>query len=444
VAQFHETNILSRGGYVLPRRVFVSGLAGSLLSAGLYKKSFASATTGRCSRLALADSFEFNGSTLDASQIQARLSVFQQLGIGTIRTEVAWGNIETSQNVMSGLDNRYLMAAQAAGFKFKMRMATLGGAPNWLFSSYPAARLLNQAGQTSSYMVDPWFPGLAALLTQKADLVFKTLSDLGFMSSINYIVIDLGQAAEPIFPPAFVDGQNVIGTNSFWWYSSNARSAFITYAQQKYVTVSDANSAWGTSFSNWAAVNVPSPNQIVGAMWNDALTWYRNSKRTVVAQQVQIFRQMLSKYGTGHAIKLIILVPGQHLATTAWLNSVNSGGSDYNLEIMEDTQYLIDLARSTGCLLQYTSAQTLSELQFIQNYINAHGVGVPLFGENAGGDPSLSYSALADNVINEGLYGLDYVNSNDLFASDGITPTSAFANYKLMCQRLVNFWGVDM
>jgi hypothetical protein len=123
------------------------------------------------------------------------------------------------------------------------------------------------------------------------------------------------QADEPIYPAAWETNQ----PESFWFYDSYAQADFpvisfplsiliplwsmielhchfwplhlLTSSQAKmqaqYGAIAQANAAWGTNYASWASVTIPNPGTKTGTMWNDVLTWYRNSKRNFITQQVR-------------------------------------------------------------------------------------------------------------------------------------------------------------
>jgi hypothetical protein len=72
----------------------------------------------------------------------------------------------------------------------------------------------------------------------------------------------------------------------------------------------------------------------------------------------------------------------------------------------------------------------------------SNGIRVPIFGENVGVNAVASRPGhLADVVLAENFYGLDYVRSNFLFQPDGVTPNELSTELGRATRRLRNAWA---
>ena len=117
------------------------------------------------------------------------------------------------------------------------------------------------------------------------------------------------------------------------------------------------------------------------------------------------------------------MVPGSHIQPGAWQQAVREGAGDYSLREMEDSEFLIDVARRSGCWLQYTGVENAAEVAYLYSYMNATGGQLPMWGENAG-SPEIGADPqrIAEVINRNGLYGFEYVGAQFVFDDEGVTP----------------------
>jgi hypothetical protein len=369
--------------------------------------------------------------------IRRRLTVFADLGIGTLRTGIGWRGIE-AKGPGEGitLDRLWFEEAQRMRFRFKMVIGSLSAAPGWFLALNPDAAIRNQRGETIPGVLSPWWPGLPGLLAEKTDQSFAKAVDLGLLSSTDSIISDLGPAAEPIYPASL--------PNSLWYFDRHAKSAFVTAMIAKYEgDLPRVNHTWATNYVDWADITLPVPPTRPGRMWEDILTWYRDSKRDLIMRQIKLYTALAHKYAIGRPFELIIFLPGQHLARGTWAAAVAAGDGPFPIEVMEDTEFLLDTAKQAGCWLQITGCEVIDEDRYIQNYLRRANYDVPVWGENAGGAPADNPAQLARAVILNGLYGLEYIDSHKIVNVDGSPLYPNFANYAKACQGLLQIFTQD-
>jgi len=382
---------------------------------------------------------------LDSPQIIGRrFDLYKQLGFGTLRTEVAWRRLEAREGDWSPppyLDS-YLSQAVNSGFRLKLTIETLGGPPGWFLKEHPDALIRNADGEFSNNDLSLWYPGLHALLAQKADQLFDYLAQRNLFGAIDWIFVDLGPASEPIYPAAWTMGKTSCQGSTQWFYDSQAESQFATAMRAKYQSLAQTNRAWGTSFGDWTEVMLPRPGQKFSGLWNDALIWYRDSKRDFIRWQTANYQRALSSHvAAASAPNLIVMVPGRHISPQEWEQSVESATPDCRLATMTDTEFLLDFAKEAGCALQYTADENGDEVQYLRQYMRSHGNTQRLWGENVGVEGvARDPGHLADVVLANGLYGMDYIRSSRIFGPDHVTPNETFPALATACQRLLAAW----
>jgi len=360
-----------------------------------------------------------------ADKIERRLMLYKKAGIGILRTDAGWpGGNDLPDGALPDLPLPPLYAlGQKYGFRFKSGIGIFYNPSRAFFSRHPDAQMTNQEGLKSGFVISYWYPGLTRYLEDVDDRIFAYLAKRDFLASLDYVVVPLGPAAEPLYPVPWTTTEPNKPMR-FWFYDSNAQADFPRKMKAKYGTIDAANQAWGTHYADWNSVTIPSPGAQPGPMWRDVLTWYRDSKRDFIVWQVAHYRRLLEKYyPQGHAPRLVILLPGDHITPYLWDQAIRAGDGDDRVKMMADSEFLIDLAHKVGAYLQYTGLPNTSEIQYAENYMREHGFEVPLWGENAGdaGEPR----ELDEEVLSNGLYGQEYVGSN-LFEADHVTPTAKF------------------
>ncbi len=409
-------------GALTRRGLLAAGIAGALPP----RRGRAAVTNPR---LSIAEPRAFVLQSHD--QIQHRFDLYKKVGIDTLRVSVDWWEQETADGVWRGaIPLPYFRQAADNGFQLKMAIATISEPPDWYMTAHPDARLLNRDHLASRSDISYWYPGLRDLMAAKANHLFGYLAKQNLFPAIHSIFVDCGPAAEPIYPALWTLGPEFAGREaSFWFYDPNAQSDFGIKMRTAYAGVlSDANHAWGTSFTSWNGVRIPEVGTRQGAMWDDVLKWYRDAKRSFVKWQVANYQAQLHRHTPAWQPKLILMVPGSHIRPAAWRQAVRQGNGDYSIKIMSDSEYLIDLAARTGCWLQYTGVENAEEVAYLMDYMKSNLEEVPMWGEN-GGNPAIGADPqrLAKVVSDNQLYGLEYINAAYVFDEWGSNPNLAFS-----------------
>ena len=366
---------------------------------------------------------------------QKHFDDYKSLGIGLLRFVFGWNELESSSGIFSDPWNilGYMKLAANDGLHFKVTVGSENAPPAWFFKAHPDAQMTNQVGDHSANVISYWYPGLQQLLAQKDDQLFQSISNAGLMGYVDYIIIPMGPAGEAWYPAAWTMGYNTNDSrDTFWFYDTNAEADFRTQMQTKYGTIANANAAWGTNFATWSAVVPPKIGEHAGPLWNDVLTWYRDTKRNFVIAQIEHYKELVAKYAvTGHTPELVLAIPGDHLESGTWTQAVSTAGAltdrpGENIRGMADTEFLLQQASQNNIAVQYTGyPPEEDQLAYVRNYMDSHGYTMPLFIENAGGTTDASsYTNLAANIKTYKISGFDFIGSTDLFGSDFVTTNA--------------------
>ncbi|MGO9990998.1 MAG: beta-galactosidase [Steroidobacteraceae bacterium] len=394
----------------------------AILAATLASAAMASSPNDESLRRGVADPYPSSS----PAEFQKRLDLYKQAGIGILRIDLGWRGHETPDGVWqdsTGLP--LLQLAKQNGFLFKGAFGGMSGPPAWFFEKHPDAQMVNSEGLKSFNVISYWYPDLHSLLEDKDDHVFAYISKQGLLNSIAYVIVPLGPAGEPLYPVPWTTTEPNKPIR-FWFYDPHAQADFPRKMQAKYVTISAANKAWGTSFADWPSVKIPAPHSQPGPMWHDVLDWYRDSKRDFITWQVGHYQRLLAKYyPAGNAPRLLLLVPGNHIAPYEGQQAISTGDGNDSIKMMADSEFVLDLAHKVGAYAQYTGIPNMRELAYLEGYMRRQKYDVPLWGENAGnkGDPQ----ELDEEVLSNGLYGQEYIGSN-LVDIDHVSPTAQFAS----------------
>jgi hypothetical protein len=379
------------------------------------------------------------GGPFIAKEFQSRLDLYRQAGIGILRTDIGWRDREKANGIFQDPEAQaFLQLAHNNSFLLKANIGAFASPPDWFFNVHPDAQLVNEVGLKSTNAISYWFPGLYDLLEQKDDELFAYASTEGLLSSVAYLIVPLGPAGEPLYPPSWTTSEPNKPIR-FWFFDRNAQADFPLKMREKYRLIHRANTKWGTHFKDWSRVEIPSVGTQPGPMWRDVLGWYRDTKRAFIRWQVMHYRRLIAKYyGARPAPKLLILVPGDHITAFEMDAAVTSGGGNDQLKMMSDSEFLLDVAHSVDAYIQYTGIPNMGELEYLEQYMRDHKYSLPLWGENAGnkGDPK----ELDAEVLLNGLYGQEYIGAN-IFESDRVTPTAQYFDLKDAHVWLKNAWG---
>ncbi|MBV9850701.1 MAG: hypothetical protein JO250_13590, partial [Armatimonadetes bacterium] len=151
----------------------------------------------------------------------------------------------------------------------------------------------------------------------------------------------------------------------------------------------------------------------------------RDSKRALVIWQIRNFQAHVRRYLGGRA-KVLVYVPGSDIRDAEWAEAVRTGAGDTSIRLMADSRWLMATAARMGCALQYTGVENRAEVEHLRRVLDENGMmDAPMWGENAGflgaaQDPL----ALADIIVKNRLWGLDYTHSHFLFGPDHVTPNA--------------------
>jgi hypothetical protein len=208
--------------------------------------------------------------------------------------------------------------------------------------------------------------------------------------------------------------------------------------QQKFGDdLSRANQRWGTSFYSWNNVAPPNQGQNAGAMWSDALLWYRDTKRHMITEQIAQAKTLISQYSMMHRPDTILLVPGKHLPGDAIDAAAKRAGVDNEEAIvMPDTDFMIDMASVFNCELQYTASQNDQEVKYLVSAVRSKDIRTHIWGENAGGHPSLNPAHLVEVSIKNRLFGFEYINAEPLFDGQTSSKTGFFSVFAKSIRHL--------
>jgi len=416
----------------LGRRNLLQAIAGLAYAVCAPARSAQAQAISTNPRLSIAETPAFRQDPEEV--IQQRFDMYRSCGVGTLRTSVGWAQMEPMQDRWVKPRNLgYIHQAMQSGFDLKLLVSSMGAVPSWFLEANPDLRLLDQNGESTGLSLSYWHPRLEAVLASVGDDLFSRLAEEDILSATSFLIIDAGAAGEGKYPSPWNLGRGA-GGPLFWCYDPYAQQHFSATMQSKYGSVVQANAAWGTSFGSWSDLKPPQPGASPGALWSDVLGWYRDSKRNFIAKQIDLYNGLLQKYApAGHAIAPVLLIPGEHVTPDEWQAAVSQGSGNERIAAMIDTEFLLESAARTGCQVQYTGEQNEPEVRWLTNYMRSHNMdNTLLWGENAGHAPNAVFdpTRLAGIFLKYGLYGLEYVNSSDLFESDRVTPNEWFASFR--------------
>ena len=106
------------------------------------------------------------------------------------------------------------------------------------------------------------------------------------LDATDSVFVDLGPAGEPIYPAAWTMKKRSCTELTPWYYGEQAGMDFRQAMTEKYKNLEQANRSWGSTFASWTEVKPLNPGERSGAMWEDVLLWYRDSKRAFIRWQI--------------------------------------------------------------------------------------------------------------------------------------------------------------
>lgn len=363
-------------------------------------------------------------------ETEKRFDIYKSIGVDMLRVELAWGVAEPAEgqwNIDKVLN--YMKLAKKYGFKIKLIMGVAMAPPQWFFAKYPESMQEDELGRHSNFSLSYSFPELKKTVDEKTNKLIDLLKEGGVWDSVVYVIPTFGPAGEPIYPhPWTMGGESVYGPVKFWGYEVSAQKDFAKKMKTKYKSIEKANKIWNTDFSNWADVRILLPGEKPGAYWNDYLIWYRDRKRDFVKWEISNIIK-----NAGDKITLVY-VPGTAYNQDQWNEAVATGVGSEPIKIMSDSMVLMEEALRQGAWLQYTGCENESEVARLRRYLDDNGKkDAVMWGENAGyfncaKDPI----NLANIVIRNRLYGLDYTHAHFAFILDGIESIPNIENLDLL------------
>ncbi len=377
--------------------------------------------------------------------MRKRMALYKELGLKTVRTTIAWSTMEPEEGQWQAPPEEwYLQHIADSGLRIKLILAAVSCIPRWYLEKYPEAVLINDAGEKAISSVTYLMPGLRPLLDNAVEHMLQYLADSGFLSAIDSIVVDMGPAGEPLYPPAWTQNPNWLTTPSgpehFWCYDPLMQADYRRTMEEKYGTIAAANAAWGTAYPSFEELAVPKPNTVKGTMWNDLLTWYRDVKRDFVDANAASHKRLIERYTNGR-VTPILYIPGSDVRDEEWRRCVEEGDGTVMVKLMADSRFIIDTAVKYGCYLQYTGAENVPEIIYLKRYMEDIGAGsIPLFGENAGGyDIGKNMDTYVDALIEHHLQGVDITHDQWIHAPDHFSPNEHYALIKDSLARLAAY-----
>jgi beta-galactosidase GanA len=354
-------------------------------------------------------------------RIEKRFEIYKSIGVDMLRFEIlSWENIEPQEGQWRNAPEKsnYLNLVKKYDFKIKLIAGTIMNPPAWYLAKNPDARMTNENGLVCHNTLNYWDMGIRPKLEEVIDKLFECYKEMHLLDQVELVVVDLGQAGEPLYPPAWTlvpDYPDYKGGETFWMYNRLAQQDFRDTMKEKYVSVEVANAVWGTGFKNWEDVKILKPGERPGAYWNDVLTRYRDRKRDFIIWQIDNFNRASKKYSNGR-IKPLVYLAGSDYTDQMWADAVKTGRGDWQIKLMCDLRWLANTAVKKGCVLQYTGVENRPQVEYLVKYMKDNGIKYEMWGENAGEfscakDPL----TLADIIISNGLYGLDFTHSHFMF-----------------------------
>ena len=372
------------------------------------------------------------GVPLDAASVSSRFRAYKELGLTAVRLDLFFTSGSNGKVRLDTSSRNQFRAAGQNGLKLKIILN-----PGGTGQSDPDSKLRDATGRTALNAVSPWYAGAEAYTESFLRDQLSAVLDEGFGSLIGGIVAGLGPAGEPLYPPAWTQGG---GDEVLWCYADNAQADFRRQMEARYKTVQAANEAWSTSYDSFANVTIPKEGTFRGQYLRDVLEWYRDSKRAFMDMQVRVFRRVMDEFGLSD-VPLILYLPGADFTEGQWENCIRTGTLTNGIRFMCDNPYTVQLARTYGCLLQYTGITGTEHLRRILTFMHDNGYAdIPVFGENAGGSrPDAEPGLLRDIILEYKLAGIDYTHCHWLFESDGRTRSALFPAFAAIVPDLKTY-----
>ncbi|MEW9699728.1 family 14 glycosylhydrolase [Paenibacillus sp. SI8] len=298
---------------------------GSALNAPAAKASSDTSNTKIVVMLNLADVTDFNA-------FDRQMATLKSSGVYGVEVDMWWNHFEPTQgNYDWNYYDTLFTHIQNAGlkispiFSFHQCGGNVGDTcyypiPDWVWSLGTAEEMQfkSESGYYDKQYIAPWF-------TQANDLydgAFKSFAThmSKFKSSIEKLHIGLGPAGELRYP-----SYNFNDSVKPWAYpsrglfqasSTGAIQAFQTSMQQKYTTIAQLNTAWGTSLADFTEVKPPVNGDVFYSSGDyskpygvDFLTWYQS---VLTDHFTDIVTKAHTDLDTTFGVHLSAKIPGIH------------------------------------------------------------------------------------------------------------------------------------
>jgi len=367
----------------------------------------------------------------DAGKTQERMALYKErLGASMLRASLPWGLLEPREGHWDEAPMRgYFEALKASGLRCKLILSVVMDPPVWYLEKHPELRMQDQFG-ARAHALAPWSRAQWPYLEKKTRALLELAKKMGVWDITDEVVIDLGPAGEPLYPPNWtlgegdgLNGGQRGGEEGFFIYGESARADFVAAMREKHGTIAQATRAWGTRYKDWDAIAMPQPGTQPGAFWEDVLLWYRDAKRAFNLWRMESVLALI-KEQPSRDVAAIVYLPGIDFSEEDWQQAVQTGGGNALVRLMIDNAYLIEQAARLGCLLQMTGAQ---DPAVCEHYLRlAKKSAVPpdkIWLENSGDPVSASNPGkLVALVKRHKLRGLDYTHTRWLLNEDTLTP----------------------
>ena len=145
----------------------------------------------------------------------------------------------------------------------------------------------------------------------------------------------------------------------------------------------------------------------------------------------------------GNGKKILIYVPGTSYSEQDWVDAVRTGDGNVWIKLMADSMFLIDTAAKKKCWLQYTGVENADEVARLRKYLDDRKYAdVEMWGENAGSyECAKDPVRLAEIIIQNRLYGLDFTHAHFALEEDGVTPNHIMPELKKAYRMINEYWA---
>ena len=346
-------------------------------------------------------------------ETRKRFDIYKEIGVDMVRVVPTWElcEIEEGKWDISPYTN-YMKIAKEYGFKIKVVLGVIMQPPKWFLAKHPEAFQKDEEGNVSYFSISYSFPELKKIVGEKNKKLVELMKEEGVWDDVIYVVPTFGPAGEPIYPhPWTLTYIEDYGEPKYWGYEEAGQKDFAKSMKAKYENIDLANKAWNTDFKNWDDVIIFKSGEKPGTYWNDYLVWYRNRKQDFIKWEIGNLREIAPEKIT------LVYVPGTAFTQAEWDDAVVTAQGHMTIKMMCDSMELMTEAYRQGAWLQYTGSENAPEVARLCKYLKDNNMGdMIMWGENAGYPRAAKDPVnLANIIIENGLYGIDYTPTNFAF-----------------------------